>query len=180
MTAGRMQTGEDRFRLAELWDGVLIEHGPSEGQAPFLTTGILARLSMATEKRGWVVGRTGGWLLRTRPDRLLSANVAYVSLAKLASWPTRGFPRVVPDFVVEVRASNHAPSRAIAKAGIWIAHGVPVVWVLDVVERTGLVLRGYNAIDEVDPHGVFRADPVLPDFALSMDEIFRPVTPDRE
>jgi len=157
----------------ELWDGVAVIHDPAGGGSGPLGVALGARLFAAIQgrARGWVGDADTGYLLRRDPDRLLAPDVSYVSRERLAAWPRKGFVEAVPDLVAEIRSPSDSWAHVVERGGIWIAHGVSVVWLVDPLARRVLTLRPLEEPEEVGPEGTFTATPVLPDLSIPVADL---------
>jgi len=79
------------------------------------------------------------------PDgSILSPDASYVSEERLKTLPKgglRGFPRICPDFVIEL-ASESDPLPAVKeKMNDWLANGAQLAWLIDPYQRQVLVYR---------------------------------------
>jgi Uma2 family endonuclease len=168
-----------RYRDCELWDGLPVVKEASGGHSPIATVQLLHLLCLHVRDRGlgWVGGPDVGFWLRRNPDRVLSPDAAFVSFAKLPVFPDRGFAEVVPDFVVEVGSPTDSWREVLAKGFLWNSHGVPVVWLVDPIRRKVLTLRPGMPPVEAGAGGSANAAPVLPDFTVVLDDLFRPPRP---
>ena len=164
------------WRDCELWDGAAVLCEPSGGQAGHVGARLLARLTLHVEERdlGWTFTSEQGFVLARGPDRMLAPDVSYVSKARLERIPERGFIEMAPDFCVEVRSPTDAWEKTVNKCGIWVAHGVPVVWAVDPLARTVAVLRGEDDVEVLRGEGAANAAPALPDFTLPLDAFLLP------
>jgi len=96
----------------------------------------------ATHERGRIFDSNGGFRL---PDgSTLSPDAAFVSEERLRALPKgalRGFPRVCPDFVIELLSESDSAAALRAKMGDWIANGVRLGWLIDPYRREAWVFR---------------------------------------
>jgi Uma2 family endonuclease len=141
----------------------------------FLVTGrIFGPLRTFVHDRGLgVVGSEGGFVLEVDPDTVLASDVAFVPHDRFPPMGQRtGYPRVVPDLVVEILSPSNTASEIDEKVRICLAAGVRLVWVVDPAAE---VVTGY------EPDGVARlrrpgevldGAPVLPGFRLPLDGLF--------
>ncbi len=175
VTVDQVQT-DPRYRDCELWDGIAFVKEAAGGAAPFATFQLALRLGQHLESRlipGWAGAADVGFLLRRNPDRLLSPDVAFVSAAKMPNPPARGFAEVVPDFVVEVRSPDDSFREALEKCLIWSSHGVPVVWLVDPIDRRILAFRPNQTPVESRGAAKASAGPSLPGFEVAIDDVLR-------
>lgn len=163
----------------ELWDGRFVAQEPSGGPADFVSARVVARLVAHVDGRGlgWVVASNQGFLVARDPDRVLSPDGAFVSRSRLPAVPARGFIDVAPDFVVEVRSPDDASAALHAKAGVWIGHGVPVVWAVDPLLRTVTVHRAGEPPCVGTERDEVGASPALPEFTAAVKDLFAGLLP---
>ena len=181
LTADRMAE-DSRYHDCELWDGMPMVKEASGGYSAFSGAQLAGLLWPHVRERnlGWVGGADVGFVLRRNPDRMLSPDAAFISFAKLAEPPRKGFAECVPDFVVEVRSPDQTWREIVAKGVIWSSHGVPVVWLLDPEMRTLVTMRPGEGPVELGPGDIVSAAPALPEFSVLVDDLFRPLGPRRQ
>jgi Uma2 family endonuclease len=96
----------------------------------------------ATHERGRVFDSNGGFRL---PDgSTLSPDASYLSEERLRALPRgalRSFPRVCPDFVIELLSESDSPAALRAKMADWIANGALLGWMIDPYKREVWVFR---------------------------------------
>ena len=174
-TADELLGAKYRDLDVELWDGTLWVHEPHGGYSSPLTVKLGALLLAHVELRnlGWVGESGGGFWLRKGPDRVLVPDVSFTSRERLAEWPRQGFAEAVPDLVAEIRSPSDRWAAVVAKGGVWLAHGVRVVWLVDPSERTVTTLRSTRDPVLAGPDGTFSGDPVLPDLTIPVAALFQ-------
>ena len=179
VTAGKI-TAEDVLRPGgpwgdcEIWDGLPVVREPSGGRAEEVASRIVVPLGTHVRERGlgWIFLSSQGFLLARGPDRLLAADGAYVSRARLPRIPERGFIPLAPDFALEVRSPTEGWESTIEKCGLWIAHGAGVVWAVNPETRRVAVFRQPLECEVFEGVGEADAAPVLPEFRLSVADLF--------
>jgi Uma2 family endonuclease len=96
----------------------------------------------AAHERGRVFDSSGGFRL---PDgSILSPDAAYVSKERLKQLPKgalRGFPRVCPDFVIELLSASDVLAELQSKMTDWIANGALLGWMIDPYQHQVFVYR---------------------------------------
>lgn len=167
------------WRECEIWDGIPMVREPSGGWAEAVASRVMAPLATRVHVRrlGWVFLSSQGFLLARDPDRLLAADGAYVSRARLPVLPRRGFVPMAPDFALEVRSPDDTWQATVEKCGIWIAHGTAVAWAVDPTARLVAVLRPGRAAQVLGPGDHADAAPALPDFSLPVADLFVDLEP---
>src|SRR5215469_14067565 len=96
----------------------------------------------AEHKRGRGFDSSGGFRL---PDgSTLSPDASFLSeerLKKLPKGELRSFPRVCPDFVIELLSESDALERLKSKMADWISNGALLAWLVDPYQRRVFVYR---------------------------------------
>ncbi len=110
--------------------------------------------------------------MKRDPDRLLAPDVSYISRERLPKWPEHGFVEAVPELVAEVRSPSDSWAHVIERGGVWIAHGVQVVWLVDPLKRRVLTLRPMEDPVEARSGASFSAAPVLRGLEIDVDDLF--------
>lgn len=93
-------------------------------------------------RRGRISGSSAGFTLPSGAVR--SPDAAWISFERLHTVPyaqRRRFPRVVPQFVVEVLSPSDTLTEAQAKMEEWMAAGVELGWLIDGDARTVIIYR---------------------------------------
>jgi Uma2 family endonuclease len=157
----------------ELWDGVLVVREPAGGWAGEVGARVMAPLAAHVWARdlGWALLAEQGFVVARNPDRVLEPDGAYVSKKRLARIPDRGFVPFAPDFVLEVRSPTDSWLGVVEKCGIWIAHGVEVVWGVDPESRVVAVFRPREEPRVAGLGATIDAAPALPDFRMRVDDV---------
>ena len=84
----------------------------------------------------------------------------------------RGPVERVPDFAIEILSPDDRPGRVAEKLAFYLRNNIPLVWVVDPIERT-IDAHRPNLPSTTHSFGdVIAADPVLPDFVLDLDKLF--------
>ncbi len=126
------------------------------------------------------------WSLRHRQGRTLDSSVGYrlpngAVLSPDASWVSpermaqvppaelRAFPRLCPDFIIEVKSPTDRPNVLQAKMEQWINNGVRLAFMLDPETETAHIYRPGQPREEVRGFdGELSGEPVLPGFRLDL------------
>ena len=93
-------------------------------------------------ERGRVFDSSGGF--RLRDGSTLSPDASYLSEERLKQLPKgalRGFPKVCPDFVIELLSESDTLTGLQSKMTDWIANGAQLGWLIDPYERQVFVYR---------------------------------------
>jgi Uma2 family endonuclease len=174
LTAEEFERMGESVDPRELWDGTVMVH-ESAGSYGGAVGARLARLignHVDARSIGWTFDSSSGFQVGTNPDRVLSPDLAFIRRERIASLARRGFYKLVPDFVAEVRSPSQTWVYTLERGGIWIAHGACVVWLIDPETRRACEFRPMAGPVEVGPDGVLSADPAIEAFSVSMRDVF--------
>jgi Uma2 family endonuclease len=112
-------------------------------------------------QHGRVFDSSGGFRL---PDgSTLSPDASYLSeerLKKLPKGGLRSFPRVCPDFVIELLSESDTLEGLKSKMADWISNGALLAWLVDPYERQVFVYRPRQKPERVTGSKVTGEDPV--------------------
>lgn len=98
-----------------------------------------------------------------RDGSILSPDASYVSeelLKTLAKGGLRGFPRVCPDFVMELVSESDPLQSVKDKMNDWIANGAHLAWLIDPYQRQTLVFRPGREVEAVSGDRINGEGPV--------------------
>jgi Uma2 family endonuclease len=181
LTAEDLLRPDTPYGDCELWDGTAVVREPSGGGSDFVTARVTFALQLYLRDHalGRGTGSEAGWLVARDPDRLLAADAAFVSFARLPEIPSRGFCPCTPEFVVETRSPSDRWPTLLAKAGVWMGHGACVVWLIDPMSRTVTILRPGADPLTLGPGASADAEPTLPGFRVELASLFEGVPFDR-
>jgi Uma2 family endonuclease len=156
-------------------EGEILMHSPtggftSDGNAEIVTQ---LRSWWKTHRRGRVFDATGGFFL---PDgSMLNPDAAYVlpdKLIGLTRDDLTGFPRLCPDFVVELLSISDSLSKAQQKMERWIENGASLGWLIDAYEKKVYVYGAGAETATVTGNALPGKGPVE-GFTLDLDELWR-------
>lgn len=123
--------------------------------------------------RGVTGGPDGGFTLRD--GSMLSPDAVWVSLSQVASLSEeqmQKFPKVCPEFVIELRSPSDRRVVVVAKMQQWMDNGVEVAWLVEPQQRTVTIFRqGEPAEVLVDPTSV-QGDGPIQGFELVMSRVW--------
>jgi Uma2 family endonuclease len=120
----------------------------------------------------------GNWALNDRRGQAFDSNTEYLlpngaAYAPDASWvlqsrldkltrdEKRKFPRLCPDFVIELMSPSDRLSKAKAKMREWIENGAQLGWLLDPDRRTVYIYRPHHEPDQlINPERLAGEGPV--------------------
>ena len=132
-----------------------------------------ARGAFTCARLGAVYAAETGFWIEADPDTVRAPDVAFVSNARLPEDDPDGYARFVPDLVVEVLSPSDRADKVREKVRDWLAAGVRLVWVVHPKEKSVRVYREDSSESTVAGDQALDAEPVLPGFRCSLDEVFR-------
>ncbi len=156
-------------------DGEIVIVPPAGGESEFRTleAGRILREWSRKDGRGKSFGSSVQFML---PDGSgLSPDAAWVSnerLSVLSKRELRQFPRLVPEFVIEILSPSDRLAEAQKKMRLWAANGVELGWLIDGDNRCVYVYRG-----PAEPRPLTNAESIAGEgpvegFALPLGEIW--------
>lgn len=161
-------------RLFELIDGTLVEKtvGWYESLVAVL---IVTELTIFVRQHdlGKVLGADG--MLQVLQGMVRIPDACFISWDR---FPAEGLspqdpaPQVVPDLVVEVLSKSNTPGEMQRKLADYFAAGVKLAWYIDPRERTANAYSSPADVRHVAAGGVLDGGDVLPEFKLSLSELF--------
>jgi Uma2 family endonuclease len=83
-----------------------------------------------------------------------------------------GYYRLAPDLVVEVNSASDRASDVLAKAVMWLDAGVRLVWVADPPTGTVTVYTPDSVARLLRDDQILDGGEVLPDFRVSLADLF--------
>jgi Uma2 family endonuclease len=160
-------------RLFELVDGVLVEKamGYSESLlALWLGSRILEFVNR--HHRGLVAGADGMLRLSSRLIRI--PDISFVSWNRLPGRkvPKKPIPTLAPDWAIEVMSKTNTAREMARKRREYFRAGVLLIWEIDPENRIVTVYTDPETGRVYDAAKTLNAAPVLPDFKVSLKELF--------
>ncbi len=113
-----------------------------------------------------------GYLLKRDPDTLLAPDASFVRRERLQQRPERGFVPCAPDLAAEIRSPSDTWAHRVERGGIWIAHGVRVVWLVDPPMRRVLTPRPLEDPLDAGSGASFSTAPVIDGLGIDVDALF--------
>jgi Uma2 family endonuclease len=181
MVSTKLMTAEELEQLPaddnryELVQGELILMSPVNLVHVRTVMNVLAPLHAFVSERGLgIVGPEGGYVLHRNPDTVLAPDIAFVRADR---WPTgeaeKHFGYFPPDLAVEVRSPSESMRSLLAKAQTYLDAGVRLVWLVDPISRTVIVLAPDTEPQTLAEGDVLDAGDVVPGFRLPVADVFR-------
>lgn len=167
-----LPTGDVRY---ELDDGRLVVMPPPGDIHGAVQANFATQFKIQGEFTGLGRARTEvGVILRRNPDRLVGADVAFITATALPiRRSSEGYLETIPDLVVEIRSPNDTGPEVQAKVDEYLAAGVRVVWVADPDPRTVTAHRAGQPPRVFGPADTLTVPDVIPGFQASVADLFR-------
>jgi len=168
-------SANDSVHFERTKDGEILMHPPAGGFTSSGNAEIVSQLHSwwRTHRRGRIYDSSAGFYL---PDgSMLSPDAAYVlpeKLKGLTRAELKGFPRLCPDFVVELLSESDSPAKTQGKMQDWIANGATLGWLIDPYKQKVHVYEPGCEASAVSGKSVRGSGPVE-GFVLDLDEVWR-------
>jgi Uma2 family endonuclease len=160
-------------RRYELVAGRLFPMTPVGWMHGAIVTRLLVRLGGHVESGRLGVAFTEvGFRLASDPDTVRAPDVAFIRRERLPTGLPRGFWQGPPDLAIEVLSPDDRPGDIRDKVAEYLAHGVPLVVVVDPDERTASFFRRSAAPVTIDADGVLDLDDVVSGFRCGLRDLF--------
>ncbi len=125
-----------------------------------------------THRRGRCFDSSGGF--RLSDGSTLSPDASYLSEDRLRQLPRgelRGFPRVCPDFVIELLSESDTLAALQSKMTDWIHNGAQLGWLIDPYNRQVFIYRSGGAMERFTSDLISGDGPVQ-DFTLNLIDVW--------
>jgi Uma2 family endonuclease len=156
-------------------DGKILMRPPAGGLTSGANCAITCELRswLKIHPRGMMVGSCAGFFL---PDTsMLSPSAAYILPEKLKGFTKddlTGFPRLCPDFVIELLSTSESLAKTKDKMERWIENGATLGWVIDPYEQKVYVYEPGRKASVASGKVIHGKGPVE-GFTLDLDEVWR-------
>lgn len=165
----------DWFRLERTREGIILMHPPtglltSDGNSEIASQ---LRVWWKTHRLGRVVDSSGTYFLAD--GSMLSPDASYVlpnKLKGLTKDELTGFPRLCPDFVVELLSASDILTKAQEKMERWIENGVTLGWLIDPYKKKVYVYVP-GSETAIESGNTVRGQGPVEGFTLDLDELWR-------
>ena len=165
------------IRLEINAEGELELMPPTFSIAGYRDAGITADLTVwaRMDGRGVAFGSSAGFTLSNRALRSPDASWILKSrLAELTDDQKRGFARICPDFVIELRSESDRLVALQRKMEEYIANGTRLGWLIDPQSRRVYVYRPHTPVETLDDPQFLSGEPELPGFILELGPVWAP------
>ena len=123
--------------------------------------------------RGRANGPSAGFILPD--DSVLAPDVSWTLLSRRNAIPReqrRRFPRLVPDFIVEVMSPSDRLAEAQEKMRAWMANGAKLAWLFDIDRETIYVYRPGTRVKKLIGAARIAGDAPIDGFVLDLASIW--------
>jgi Uma2 family endonuclease len=170
-----LSIASDWFRLERSREGKILMHPPAGGLTSSGNAEIGAQLHSwwTTHERGMVFDSSGTFFLAD--GSMLSPDASYVlphKLKGLTKDKLTGFPRLCPDFVIELLSISDSLRKARKKMERWIENGATLGWLIDPCRKKVYVYEPGSQAATVSGNVVHRKGPVE-GFVFNLDRLWR-------
>ena len=180
--AGAMLMTPDEFLVhplsdvkAELVRGELRVTPPAAGPHGRVATNLVALLSayLKGSGLGWVYADGVGYQLLELPRTVRSPDASFVRADRLPKEGIGpGFLKLAPDLAVEVLSPTESASELEEKLDDYRACGTPLIWVVDPVRRTVMIVASDSAVRWLREADTLDGGEVVPGFSCGVAELF--------
>jgi Uma2 family endonuclease len=165
----------DNVQIERTREGVIHMNPPAGGFTSNGNVEIIRQLGnwLATHERGRVFDSNAGFYL---PDgSMLSPDTAYVlpeALEGIKDTEFAGFPRLCPDFVIELLSATDSLARTQQKMQRWMENGGKLGWLIDPYTRKVHVYQPGKELVTISGASVSGSGPVE-GFTLDLERVWR-------
>ena len=164
--------GEFRYELVKGELKKMSPAGQKHGRIIVRLTEPLAR-HIRVNQLGQVYAAETGFMLRSNPDTVLAADIAFISKERLElAGETEGYWDGAPDLAVEVNSPSDTVREVEKKVMEWLEHGTRLVWVVSSKLHTVTVYRSLTDIITLTEKDTLEGGDVIPGFHIPISEIF--------
>ena len=165
---------------AELVRGELRVTPPAGGSHGVAAANLMFMLSVHVRQHGLgrVFGDGFGYELSRLPRTVRVPDTSYVRADRL---PPEGIGpgllKLAPDLAIEVLSPSETASELEEKLDDYLVSGTPLVWIVDPVRRTVMIVSADAPVRWLREGETLEAGPVVPGFACPVSEIFDGIAP---
>jgi Uma2 family endonuclease len=163
------------LRIERTESGEIIIMSPTYSESGFLNSEINRQLGNWNHqhRKGYVYDSSTGFRLKGKAVR--SPDASWLSLERysnLSPEEKRGFMRVCPEFVIELRSDSDTIPDLKAKMESYLKNGALLGWLIDPETETVWIFRADGSRDEVQGFDQkLSGESLLPGFELDLGEL---------
>jgi Uma2 family endonuclease len=164
--------GEFRYELVNGELKKMSPAGQKHGRIIVHLTEPLAKY-VREHQLGQVYAAETGFKLRSNPDTVLAADIAFVRRERLeALGETESYWPAAPDLAVEVNSPSDTVREVEKKVMEWLEFGTRLVWVVSSKLQTVTIYRSLTDIGLLTENDTLDGGDVVPGFQIRVAEIF--------
>lgn len=159
----------------ELIDGDVVPMSPASEESSGVGAMIVILLGahVVPRKLGRVYGAETGFVIFPDRPTVVAPDAAFVRTDRLTRGEARRhFVQFPPDLAVEVISPSDRPRDIAAKMAMYLAAGVPLIWLIDPDARTVTVFTPGREPVTLDVDDELAGGDVLPGFRVAVAEVF--------
>ncbi len=148
---------------------------PTGNEGVGFETDILVELAnwAAQDGRGRAYNSNAGWKLRDGSMRAADAHwISWERLNSMTDAERKGFPRMCPEFVIEVRSETDVLKALQDKMQMWLANGAQLAWLVDPSRKTVEIYRPGQAMEEQVGHSAVYGEGPVGGFLLELGKVW--------
>jgi Uma2 family endonuclease len=163
------------FRLERTREGKILMHPPTGGLTSDGNSEITSQLRVwwKTHRRGRLFDSNGTFFLAD--SSMLSPDASYVlpnKIKGLSRDELTGFPRLCPDFVIELLSISDSLPKAQEKMERWLENGVTLGWLIDPYKKKVYVFVP-GSETAIESGNTVRGQGPVEGFTLDLAELWR-------
>lgn len=170
------------YGMAELVHGEIVVSPFAGGRHGRIVRNIFVPLHLYVEAHGLGEAFTDGtgYALPQRDDAVRGPDVSFVRAGRLdPDTLPDGWVPLAPDLAIEVLSPSETHSMVMEKLADYFAGGTALAWVVDPRRRGVEVHAADGSMRWVPAGATLDGAPVLPDFRLAVDAVFKGAAPPR-
>ena len=164
----------DELRIEQTAAGELVIMPPTSTQTGGQNAELTADFVFwARQNGGRVFDSSAGFRLPNKAMR--SPDVSWVSkerYARLTKKQLRGFTRICPDFVLELRSRTDRLTTVKKKMAEYIDNGARLGWLIDPIEKQVFIYRPGEPVEHLKAPATLSGEPVLAGFTLDLARVW--------
>ncbi len=148
---------------------------PTGNEGVGFETDILVELAnwAAQDGRGRAYNSNAGWKLRDGSMRAADAHwISWERLSSVSDVERKGFPRMCPEFVVEVRSETDALKPLQEKMSEWIGNGAELAWLVDPSRKAVEIYRPGREAEVLEGGSVVEGEGPVAGFVLELGKVW--------
>jgi Uma2 family endonuclease len=165
---------ENEDRRYELENGEVVEM-PSPGELHGVVCWLVSMLVgnyLLRRGAGYICTNDTGLIVRRGPDTVRGPDVMAFAESKAISELNRGHCEHIPVLIVEVLSPSDTMRQTARRVRQYLARGIPLVWVIDPIERVVYVHTPNEYTKDLDETDELTGNGVLPDFRCRVADLF--------